>query len=623
MPLIHVLSPHVADLIAAGEVVERPASAVKELLENAVDAGARTVVLELRAGGRDLIRVSDDGSGMAPEDAGVCFLRHATSKLSDERGLEALGTLGFRGEALAAISAVSRIDLMTCRPGDECGTALHLEAGVVTDNAPAGCPAGTTIVVRDLFFNTPARMKFMKRDSAEGAACFSVVQQQALAHPEIAFRFLRDGAELLSTPGDGELKSAVYCVLGRQTAADMLAVSSRWEQYAVSGFISRPTAARGNRNYQHFFVNGRYVKSKLLTAALEEAYRNQLMQGRFPACVLHLTLPVTQVDVNVHPAKTEVKFLSERAVFDCVRCAALGVLDAAPGRPEMRLKPPAAPAQKAPPEKKDDFFRRMPAGEYASLAEKPKAPAPPVRVPQTQAAFRTAVPAWPSELEPQASVHEQVQLVTPRPAPKAPAPEPEPAQTELPVPTAPYRIVGEVLQTYIIVEQDGKVLFIDKHAAHERVLFEKLRATRASVMSQVLIEPIAAELDREEAAALLESAELLREYGYEVEEFGGGSVLIRQIPSDIDAGDAVSALSGFASALMDSRALPAEERRDHLLHTVACKSAIKAGWITQPEEISALVREVLTRGDIKYCPHGRPVCITLTEGQLERQFGRA
>ena len=623
MAVIAQLSQHVADLIAAGEVVERPSSAVKELVENAVDAGARSIAVEIQNGGMRFLRVTDDGCGMAPDDAPTAFLRHATSKLRRAEDLGAIGTLGFRGEALAAISAVSRIDLMTCRPGDECGTALHLEAGVVTDNAPAGCPAGTTIVVRDLFFNTPARMKFMKRDSAEGAACFSVVQRQALAHPEIAFRFLRDGAELLSTPGDGELKSAVYCVLGRQTAADMLAVSSRWEQYAVSGFISRPTSARGNRNYQHFFVNGRYVKSKLLTAALEEAYRNQLMQGRFPACVLHLTLPVTQVDVNVHPAKTEVKFLSERAVFDCVRCAALGALDAAPGRPEMRLKPPAAPAQKAPPEKKDDFFRRMPAGEYASLAEKPKAPAPPVRVPQTQAAFRTAVPAWPSELEPQASVHEQVQLVTPRPAPKAPAPEPEAPQTELPVPTAPYRIVGEVLQTYIIVEQDGKVLFIDKHAAHERVLFEKLRAARAPVMSQVLIEPIAAELDREEAAALLESAELLREYGYEVEEFGGGSVLIRQIPSDIDAGDAVSALSGFASALMDSRALPAEERRDHLLHTVACKSAIKAGWITQPEEISALVREVLTRGDIKYCPHGRPVCITLTEGQLERQFGRA
>ncbi len=638
MAVIAQLSQHVADLIAAGEVVERPASAAKELVENAIDAGAKNITVEIQNGGMSFLRVTDDGCGMAPEDVPTAFLRHATSKLRRAEDLDAIGTLGFRGEALAAISAVSRIDLLTCRPGDECGTALHLEAGVVTDNTPAGCPTGTTIVVRDLFFNTPARMKFMKRDSAEGAACFSVVQRQALAHPEIAFRFLRDGAELLSTPGDGELKSAVYCVLGRQTAADMIAVDSQWEQYAVSGFISRPTSARGNRNYQHFFVNGRYVKSKLLTAALEEAYRNQLMQGRFPACVLHITMPVTQVDVNVHPAKTEVKFLSERAVFDCVHYGALGALDQAPGRPEMRLKPPAAPApaSSAPlPEKKDDFFRQMPAREYASLAEKAErpapsapAPAPAVRVPQTQAAFRTSVPAWPSELEPQASVHEQIHIVTPQPAPKAPEPAPraieeEAPQTELPVPTAPYRIVGEVLRTYIIVEQDGKVLFIDKHAAHERVLFEKLRATRAPVMSQVLLEPIAAELDREEAATLLDNAELLREYGYEVEEFGGGSVLIRQIPSDIDAGDAVSSLSGFASALMESRALPAEDRRDHLLHTVACKSAIKANWVTQPEEIAALVREVLTRDDIKYCPHGRPVCITLSGSQLERQFGRA
>lgn len=646
MAVIAQLSQHVADLIAAGEVVERPASAVKELVENAIDAGARNITVEVQNGGMRFLRVTDDGCGMAPEDAPTAFLRHATSKLRAASDLDAIGTLGFRGEALAAISAVSRIDLMTCRPGDAAGTALHLEAGVVTENAPAGCPAGTTIIVRDLFYNTPARMKFMKRDSAEGAACFSVVQRQALAHPEISFRFLRDGAELLSTPGDGSLKSAVYCVLGRQSAADMVAVESQWEQYGLTGFISRPTGARGNRNYQHFFVNGRYVKSKLLATALEEAYRNQLMQGRFPACVLHLTLPVTQVDVNVHPAKTEVKFLAERAVFDCVRFGALGALEKTPGRPEMRLKPPAAPvASPAPapvsapvPEKKDDFFRAMDAREFAAFTQMsaapekpaPVKPAPAVKVPQAQTAFRTAVPAWPSELEPQASVHEQIHILTPAPTQKptsAPAaPEPaaaEPEQTELPLPTAPYRIVGEVLRTYIVVEQDGAVLFIDKHAAHERILFEKLRATRAAVMSQVLLEPIAAELDREEAAVILDNAALLSDYGYEVEEFGAGCVLIRQIPSDVDAGDAVSALSGFAAALMESRALPAEEQRDRLLHTIACKSAIKANWLTQPEELRALVDEVLTRDDIKYCPHGRPVCITLTRGQLERQFGRA
>ncbi len=629
MAVIAQLSQHVADLIAAGEVVERPASAVKELVENAIDAGAAHITVEIQNGGMTFLRVTDDGCGMAPEDAPTAFLRHATSKLRRAEDLDAIGTLGFRGEALAAISAVSKIDLLTCRPGDSEGTALHLEAGVVTENTPAGCPPGTTIIVRSLFYNTPARMKFMKRDSAEGAACFSAVQRQALAHPEIAFRFLRDGIEQLSTAGDGELMSAVYAVLGRQSAAEMVPVESRWEQVSVSGFVTRPTVTRGNRNYQHFFVNGRYIKSKTLSAALEEAYRNQIMHGGFPACVLHITLPAAQVDVNVHPAKTEVKFLSERAVFDCVHYGVLGALNQTPGRPEMKLKQPAAQQQwPSVPVKKADFFQSMRASDFAAAAVEQKAAKKPA-VPKVQTAFKTSIPAWPSELEPQASVHETVRAPAPRPQPapeqiSLPVPDTaEPEQTELPVPTEPYRIVGEVLRTYIIVEQGGAVLFLDKHAAHERILFEKLRAQQTSVMAQVLLEPIAAELDREEAAAVLDNAELLRGYGFEVEEFGGGCVLLRQIPSDVDAGDAVSALSAFAGALLESVSLPAEERRDQLLHTIACKSAIKANWITQPEEIRALVDEVLSRDDIKYCPHGRPVCITLTKSQLERQFGRA
>lgn len=644
MAVIAQLSQHVADLIAAGEVVERPASAVKELVENAIDAGAKAVTVEIQNGGMTFLRVTDDGCGMAPEDAPTAFLRHATSKLRTAEDLEAIGTLGFRGEALAAISAVSKIDLLTCRAGAAEGTALHLEAGVVTENAPAGCPTGTTIIVRDLFFNTPARMKFMKRDSAEGAACFAVVQRQALAHPEIAFRFLRDGAEQLSTPGDGELMSAVYAVLGRQSATEMVEVKSRWEQTAITGYVTRPTATRGNRNYQHFFVNGRYVRSKTLTAALEEAYRNQIMQGRFPACVLHITMPANLVDVNVHPAKTEVKFLSEREVFDCVHYGVLGALNKTPARPEMKLKasttcftPQAAPKQAEPPAKKQDFFRTIEAKDlpnfYEQIEKMPKiTPSEPVRreifAPKPQTQFKTSVPAWPSELEPQAAVHETVQVLTPKPAPQpeqvAPAmPEPEPEQVEIPVPTLEFRIVGEVLRTYVIVEQNGEVLFIDKHAAHERILFETLKAQPRSVMAQVLMEPVAAELDREEAAVILENAALLEQYGYEVEDFGGGSVLIRQIPSDIDVGDSVSALSTMASALLESRTLPAEEQRDHLLHTIACKSAIKANWVTHPKEIEVLVRGVLSRDDIKYCPHGRPVCITLTKSQLERQFGRA
>ncbi len=647
MAVIAQLSQHVADLIAAGEVVERPASAIKELVENAIDAGAKTITVEIQNGGMTFLRVTDDGCGMSAEDAPTAFLRHATSKLRTAEDLEAIGTLGFRGEALAAISAVSKIDLLTCRAESAEGTALHLEAGVVTENAPAGCPTGTTIIVRDLFFNTPARMKFMKRDSAEGAACFAVVQRQALAHPEIAFRFLRDGAEQLSTPGDGELMSAVYAVLGRQSATEMVEVKSQWEQTTISGYVTRPTATRGNRNYQHFFVNGRYIKSKTLTAALEEAYRNQIMQCRFPACVLHITIPTNLVDVNVHPAKTEVKFLSERDVFDCVHYGVLGALNKTPARPEMKLKASTtyfAPAEKKPaetpaaPAKKQDFFRTIESKDLPKFLEQvektPKiTPSEPIRreifAPKPQTGFKTSVPAWPSELEPQASVHETVEMLTPKPAPAQPEqvaltmPEQEPEQVEIPVPTLDFRIVGEVLRTYIIVEQNGEVLFIDKHAAHERILFEKLKAQPRNVMAQVLMEPVAAELDREEAAVILENTALLEQYGYEVEDFGGGSVLIRQIPSDIDVGDSVSALSAMAAALLESRTLPNEEQRDHLLHTIACKSAIKANWVTHPKEIEALVREVLSRDDIKYCPHGRPVCITLTKSQLERQFGRA
>ena len=347
MAVIQVMPAHLADLIAAGEVVERPGSVVKELLENAVDAGAKTVTVEIQAGGMSMIRVTDDGCGMSREDVQTAFLRHATSKLQREDQLASIGTLGFRGEALAAIAAVSRIQVLT-RPAEEAeGTCLTLEGGVQTGCEPAGCPAGTTILVRDLFYNTPARQKFMKRDSAEASNVFSVVQKQALANPGVSYRFLKQGVEQLHTPGDGALESAVYCVLGRDAALDMVYLESGWNGLRLTGCVSKPSAGRGNRNYQHFFVNGRWIKSKTLTAALEQAYRNQLMVGKYPACVLHLTLPLTAVDVNVHPAKTEVRFLSDKDVFDTVYYGVLEALAKAQDRPELRLdrtdEPQASP----------------------------------------------------------------------------------------------------------------------------------------------------------------------------------------------------------------------------------------------------------------------------------------
>ena len=345
MAKVRQLPAHIANLIAAGEVVERPGSVVKELTENAIDAGAKNITVELQNGGMTFLRVTDDGGGMDPQDAELAFLRHATSKLSTAEDLGRIQTMGFRGEALAAISSVSHIDLLTKTEDAPVGFSLHLDAGTITDREQAGCPTGTTIIVRNLFYNTPARMKFMKSDSAEAAGIVSSVQKQALAHPEISFRLIKDGQEVFHTPGDGALKSAVYCLYGREFAGNLAAVDSRWDSNRVFGYVTRPTATRGNRSYQQFFVNGRPVKSRLMSAALEQAYQNQMMAGRFPGCVLHLTLPPDQVDVNVHPAKTEVKFLSEKSVFDCVHYGVLATLNKTPGRPEMRLSKQASDSE--------------------------------------------------------------------------------------------------------------------------------------------------------------------------------------------------------------------------------------------------------------------------------------
>jgi len=640
MPVIHQLDSHVADLIAAGEVVERPASAVKELTENSIDAGAKNIAVEIQNGGMTYLRITDDGCGMEPADARTAFLRHATSKIRTGSDLAAISTLGFRGEALAAISAVSRVDLLTKTSGAGIGTSLHLDAGTVTDEQPAGCPNGTTLIVRELFYNTPARMKFMKSDTAEGAAVFAAVQRQALAHPEVSFCFLRDGAELLHTAGDGDELAAVYTVLGRQTANDMVAVDSRWDKIAVRGFVTKPTATRGTRANQFFFVNGRFVKSKLLTAALEEAYRNQIMTGRFPACVLHLTLPVQAVDVNVHPAKTEVKFLSEHDVFDAVHYGVLSALGKTPAQPEMKLsdQKPAQPAAASAP--REDFFKTVKAEDFARLAGSAPKPRPvPAPVRSAPKPVTGGISVFPDDTDfPETLVASEVRLPRTRQTPPAP-PRPETAEPVRPAPPAPepqepeqkklsldepdYRVVGEVLDTYFVVEQDGAVLFIDKHAAHERILFEKLKAEDHPILAQVLMSPIQAGLSREEAAAVLENAALLEQCGYEVEDFGGGSVLIRQIPGDMDLQDAESGLQELAGELLEGRSLDPGELRDRLLHAIACKAAIKAGYHTEPPERDALVREVLSREDLKYCPHGRPICITLTKRQLEKQFKRA
>ena len=434
MPKIIQLSPHIANLIAAGEVVERPASVAKELLENAVDAGSSKITIELRDGGMTFLRVTDNGCGMAAEDARTAFLRHATSKLRTAEDLAAIGTMGFRGEALAAIASVSRIDLLTKTPSSIEGVSLRLEAGQITEESEAGCPDGTTIIVRDLFFNTPARMKFMKSDTVEGTRVVAAVQMQALAHPEVAFRCLKDGKEVLSTPGTGKLSDAVYCVYGKE-CAHMAKVDSRWEQYSLAGFVSRPTDARPSRALQTFFVNGRPVKSRILVAALEEAYRNQIMVGKFPACVLHLNLPANMVDVNVHPAKTEVKFLNEKAVFDCVHYGVLGALNSTPDRPQVQFKKPqpaeipqppkAAPVQKTAAPKQQNFFRTMTAEEYktfsAAIKDAPK-PNPAAAAAAAAKVERTPIPVRETVITPTAAPKPEVKLP---PLPELPKQQPK------------------------------------------------------------------------------------------------------------------------------------------------------------------------------------------------------
>ena len=675
MPKIIQLSPHIANLIAAGEVVERPASVVKELLENAVDAGASKVTVEIRDGGMTFLRVTDNGCGMSAEDARTAFKRHATSKLRTAEDLASIGTMGFRGEALAAIASVSRIDLMTKTPGSISGTSLTLEAGEITEESEVGCPDGTTIIIRDLFFNTPARMKFMKSDTVEGGRVAAAVQLQALAHPEVAFQFLRDGKQVFSTPGNGGLEAAVYTVYGRECAR-MVKVDSRWEQYSLTGFVSRPTDSRPSRNLQTFFVNNRPVKSRLLITALEEAYRNQIMVGKFPACVLHLTLPANAVDVNVHPAKTEVKFLSEKAVFDCVHYGVLAALNKQTDRPHVQFQskstgasvgadahirpeiPVSAPkssmslrtspqagvaiSQQSESIKKDNFFRTMTAEEYKTFsaavqsAPQPKKEAAaaaaakierPANMPLREFVMLPGVqdavistPAAPSDNP----VSLRTGAHTGAAIPQTSAPEePEMEQTALEMPPVQdWRMVGELYNSYILVEQGEEAFLIDKHAAHERILFEKLKANQEKISAQTLLSPISVRLSPTAAAELLSNADMLDELGFEIEEFGENTVLLRQIPMDLNPEDAPDAVETLAADLLSGRREKKDTVRDELLHTVACKAAIKAGWVNDEAELLAICKEVMAREDLKYCPHGRPICITLSKKQLEKQFKR-
>ena len=680
MSEINILSPHVADLIAAGEVVDRPASVVKELMENAFDAGARTVTVEIRKGGMTYIRVTDDGKGMSPEDAGIAFLRHATSKLADERGLERIGTFGFRGEALAAVSAVSRVEMTTRRTGASGGVRMTLTAGDIQEMYETGCPEGTTMIIRDLFFNTPARLKFMKSDRAEGTACVQAAMKCALGRPDVSVRCIKDGKEEFFSPGDGKIESCVYHLLGRELAKGMISCNPVDEFVKVTGFVSSPAEGRGNRTGQYFYVNGRAVKSPMMQKALEMAYRNRLLTGRFPYCVLYVDIPYGSVDVNVHPTKAEVKFSNEKQVYDAIYYTCLEAVER-----EDRLKEEAE--QKKYWQKNDDFYEKNGYYPAKNVTYKPQPTKDPLEgiqyddkgkiIPTADGRERerydiplqlkksfvmrdvaspvpakeefeqpesVAVEAKPAQMPPVVQkpiVQDQVALtmepivkqeeVSATPVKKQEAPVEIPAvQEEFSEPEQEvlqevnrvvFRVVGEVLNTYIVVEHEGKMTLIDKHAAHERLHFDRLSAMKAEAPGQMLLVPEVIRLSREDYQLVWDHIESFENLGYELEQFGEDALMLRCVPADIDLADGRACVEELCENLRNGRAVTYEQVRQELLKTVACKAAIKAGKASQPAELAALAEAVLT-GKVKYCPHGRPVSVTYTKTQLDKQFDR-
>ncbi len=649
MAHIQVLDKHTAELIAAGEVVERPSSVVKELLENTIDAGAKNVSLDIRAGGIQSIAITDNGSGIAREDVPTAFLRHATSKVRTESDLEAIGTLGFRGEALASIAAVARVEMTTRTKEELAGTRYVIEGGEEILLEDAGCPQGTTIVVRDLFYNVPARMKFLKKDVSEGNAVAGVVDRIALSHPEVSIRFVREGKEELLTPGDGDLHSCIYAVFGREFAGGLMPVDYTLGGVHVHGFLCKPAAARANRTMQHFFINGRYVKTRTAMAAMEQAYKGSIMVGKFPSCVLHLDMPAETVDANVHPAKIEVRFINEKPVFDAVYHAVRTALESGDTRRQVSLPPRIVTPPK--PEAEQLRFSR-PQTAHTAAGQAAGRPLP--DMPDTPAAGKTP-PAPVSWLTPPAApaVSGRVMrsspadigyhVTTPRPSgvridiertvdedpvvpPVAAAPQ-KPAEVQMKTAEnpeeehPPIRCLGEAFKTYIIAEMGGSLFFIDKHAAHERILYNRFKQDPHNDAQQLLA-PVTVTLSREEYAALIGEMDTLTAAGFEIEDFGAGTVLVRALPMLLDGSDVAALLQEIAGGFVSGRKDIDSDKLDWIYHSSACRAAVKAGDTTRPEEWQELAQRVLWNRDIRTCPHGRPVCIEFSRHELEKQFGR-
>lgn len=706
MAEIRVLDKHTAELIAAGEVVERPASVAKELLENAIDAGATQITLSIVRGGIQQLQIADNGSGIEAEYIDKAFVRHATSKITSAEDLGHIHTLGFRGEALASIASVARVEVLTRTEADEYACCYRIEGGEPQGMEPGARPRGTTVTVNDLFYNTPARMKFLKKDVSEGTFVADIVLHEALSHPEIAFRFLRDGKQQFMTPGDGQLRSAAYAVLGREFARDLLPLDGDGGVYKVTGLVTPPRACRASRSAQHFYVNGRYVKNRTMMAALENAYKGTLMQGKYPGAILRVDMPADLVDVNVHPAKTEIRFARESDVFDAVYRTVRAAL-AAPGSGECRFDlghvakenpqpapqqttlPGSAPAQSNPqrpavapaqPPQPQKHFNTLSAAEYRAL-NKLTAPVPARTLPGTSGVMELNsvrapfnAPSTPqfSAPAPHTAQEDLLDILPdlPEQQPKAEpavttalAQQPAPAQLEniespelpeeeksatglsaLPIthndPTAqanippeqttfapapaslPLRVVGEVFKTYIITERNNELCLIDKHAAHERILFEQLAKDYGSVPSQMLLVPVQVNLSAEEKQALLAHQELLQNSGVEVDDYGGFTVVVRAVPADVPVDDVGDMVLELANHLLNGGRDALREKTEWVLHSIACRAAIKAGDRTTTDEMLALAQKIMDGSVPPFCPHGRPCVLKLTRKELEKQFGR-
>ena len=621
MPKINLMPKEMSELIAAGEVVERPASVVKELVENSIDAGAKHITLEIERGGILYIRVTDDGCGIEAGDVPTAFLRHATSKVKTIADLDRISSLGFRGEALAATAIVSKVELFTKQKSDTFGTHYIIEGGNEVLNEENGCPDGTTIIVRDIFYNTPARMKFLKRDITEGNSVAAVFERMALSNPQIAFKMIRDGKLAMSTSGDGKPYSAIYSVLGREIASTMIPVNSNGD-ISVSGYVCKPAFCRKSRSAQYIFLNGRYVQSNTVMAACEQAYKNSAMVGKYPAFVINITVPFETVDVNVHPAKIQVRFSDEKKIFDEVYIAVKNAISNGDTRPEIKIN-----------NKTPQSFTKMPTDTYTqqTIVEK----AYPETIIRKKDNFKNGftfkndnTPFFEREDVKKVINNSYVDIEVDEPAKPVQPPVTEQKPIERPeihqetniISEEEIIFIGEAFSTYIIAQKGDSIYLVDKHAAHERLNFNKLKEN-AKNESQQLLMPQNVRLSREEFDAVVSNLELMEKAGFELEDFGNSTILVRAVPAMLHGEDITDMLVEAAQGLI-TKGIPESERLDRIYHTVACKAAIKGGNITTKTELESLAKKILADNNVMYCPHGRPVAFQLTKKELEKQFGR-